>query len=534
VAGTTLPVALSVSIKDSSGRAVVGATVSWAVVAGGGSVTPTSSTTDSAGLAATQWTLGSTAGANRVTATVAGLAPVAFDATAVAGTTASVTVTSPTQSPYEGDTVQLTAIAKDAYGNVLLGKTATWKSSDAEIAPVSVSGLVQTWGTGPVDVTANIDGVQGSVSLTLTPMLVTVTVGAKELVFDWTTDRCEDLDVPDGPARFVRAEDGSLVLFDSNARRYYISRGADFTKLTRNCSLPALTSVNSPVPDSYENDEWLWAAYRVGSTWHALVHNEFHDPVASTCTQGCWYNSITYAVSTDGARTFTKPMAPAHTVAPAPMRWVPPPAGQGVAEGYFEPSNIVQAADGYYYALLKAIPNTVPAPQGLCVFRTKTLDDPASWRAWDGAGFNLRMSSPYVIGSDAPMCAFLKTSMVSSHVVYDTYLERYVLLASAVGPTMIDGRVVCGFWYALSSDLVHWSAHRLLVEASMPWCPADASRPGVLEAVNVLYPSLVDHADATINFEKAGRTPYLYYTRFNDGGLDRDLVRAPLTFTRTN
>jgi hypothetical protein len=49
-----------------------------------------------------------------------------------------------------------------------------------------------------------------------------------------------------------------------------------------------------------------------------------------------------------------------------------------------------------------------------------------------------------------------------------------------------------------------------------------------------LYPSLVDHADTTVNFERAGRTPYLYYMRNNDGWLDRDLVRVQLTLTRTN
>lgn len=45
-------------------------------------------------------------------------------------------------------------------------------------------------------------------------------------------------------------------------------------------------------------------------------------------------------------------------------------------------------------------------------------------------------------------------------------------------------------------------------------------------------PSLVDHADSTVNFEQIGRTPYLYYTRFNDCCLDRDLVRVLMTFTR--
>jgi hypothetical protein len=31
-----------------------------------------------------------------------------------------------------------------------------------------------------------------------------------------------------------------------------------------------------------------------------------------------------------------------------------------------------------------------------------------------------------------------------------------------------------------------------------------------------------------------GRTPHLYHAQFNDGGLDGDLVRVPLTFTRAD
>jgi hypothetical protein len=42
----------------------------------------------------------------------------------------------------------------------------------------------------------------------------------------------------------------------------------------------------------------------------------------------------------------------------------------------------------------------------------------------------------------------------------------------------------------------------------------------------------VDHEDTTANFERPGRTPYLYYTRFNDLGPNRDIVRAPLIITR--
>lgn len=544
LAGSALPTALGVSVKDSSGRAVAAASVSWTVVAGGGSVTPSTSTTDSGGLATTSWTLGAAPGANRVTATVAGIAPVTFDAVALAGATASVTVTSPVEKIYEGDTVQLVATARDTAGNVLPGKSATWSSSNPQSFPLSASGELKTWGYGPVTATASIDGIAGSLALTVVPIEVQVTLGAREIVFDWSNDRCEDFDVPDGPAIFVRAEDGSLALFDGNAPRYYVSRGADFNSMRRDCSQPALVSANRPMPDSYENMEWLWAIYREGNTWHALVHNEYHDAIAATCQPGnpfpgnpCWYNSVTYAVSTDGARTFWKPGAPAHTVAPAPNAWVPPlpgtqPVGNLFVEGYFNPSNIVRGPDGYYYSFLMAIPTqNWTERQGRCAFRTRVLGDPSAWRAWDGSGFNLHMTSPYVTGQSAQVCGFLGSDLPTGQVVYSSYLQRWIFMGAAIAS--YQGRVACGVFFELSADLVHWSRTYQLTETQLPWCSADPSLPH-LDTVAILYPSLVDHGDTSVNFEAVGRTPHLYYTRFNDGGLDRDLVRVLLTFTRTN
>jgi hypothetical protein len=55
--------------------------------------------------------------------------------------------------------------------------------------------------------------------------------------------------------------------------------------------------------------------------------------------------------------------------------------------------------------------------------------------------------------------------------------------------------------------------------------------PGGL-AGDAAYGAIVDHDDTTPNFERPGRTPYLYYSRFNDNGADRDLVRVPLIFTQ--
>jgi hypothetical protein len=543
VVGTELPVTLTVRVTDSSAGPSVGTTVTWSTASGSGAVTPARGTTDDNGTAGARWTLGTTAGIQRVSATVAGLPAAQFTATATAGAVSAVVVTSPSMQPYEGDSVQLVATVRDEFGNVVPGATVAWSSDDPERFPVSATGLLRTWSYGPLVVSAQVGDRIGRLLLQALRMELTIEFGAREVAHDWTTDRCELMDVIDGPARFVRSGDGSLVLFDGNAPNYYVSRGADFDSVRRDCSAPALVSALDGTPESYENVEWLWAVYREGGTWHALVHNEFHDALATTCQPGnpfpgnpCWYNSVTYAASTNNGHSFSKPGVPAHVVAPAPSAWVPPsagpPVGNGFVEGYFNPSNIVRAADGYYYSYFTAIPaQNWWLAQGLCVMRTQTLGDPAGWRAWDGSGFNLRLTSPYVTGAPATVCTFLDTLMTHSHVVYNTYLERYMAVASGQGALEVDGRPTCGFFYALSADLVHWSEHRLLAEASLPWCPAG---PGALEPVTVLYPSIVDHSDATVNFERAGRTSHFYYVRYNDGGIDRDLMRVPMTLTRTN
>lgn len=79
---TALPLPLTVVAVDAQGAPVSGASVQFAVSQGGGSVSPSSATTDAQGRASTTWTLGATPGAHAVTAT-AGNASVQFSATAV-------------------------------------------------------------------------------------------------------------------------------------------------------------------------------------------------------------------------------------------------------------------------------------------------------------------------------------------------------------------------------------------------------------------------------------------------------------------
>jgi hypothetical protein len=84
--GTAVPAPPSVRVADQAGQPMAGVQVTFAVTAGGGTLTGATATTNAAGVAtAGSWTLGSAAGQNTVTATAAGLTPVTFNATGTSG-----------------------------------------------------------------------------------------------------------------------------------------------------------------------------------------------------------------------------------------------------------------------------------------------------------------------------------------------------------------------------------------------------------------------------------------------------------------
>jgi hypothetical protein len=80
---TALPIPYSVAVLDANNNDVPGVSVDWAIVTGGGSLSANPSTTNARGLATTTHTLGS-ATVYVVTATVNGLPPVTFTASATA------------------------------------------------------------------------------------------------------------------------------------------------------------------------------------------------------------------------------------------------------------------------------------------------------------------------------------------------------------------------------------------------------------------------------------------------------------------
>jgi hypothetical protein len=117
---TELPNDLEVQVRDAGGNAVPGVAVAWVVGTGGGSVTPTTSVTDANGRASAAWTLGSSPGANTVSAVVSGIGVVGFSATATAGAAARLQIqTQPSASAVSGVPLARQPVIQllDAQGN---------------------------------------------------------------------------------------------------------------------------------------------------------------------------------------------------------------------------------------------------------------------------------------------------------------------------------------------------------------------------------------------------------------------------------
>jgi hypothetical protein len=314
--------------------------------------------------------------------------------------------------------------------------------------------------------------------------------------------------------------------------------GPDFDHLTRDCSHPRLLSANNSDPSAFLGREWIVATYRVGNIIHALVHDEFHDAVSPLCMPGesgpanpCWYNAITYAFSNDDGVTFRH--GSDFVVAAPTTRWSPargaPTGKRRRLYGYFGPSGIIRRPDGYYYSTFVVI-NNPDSARGTCVMRTRDLSDPKSWRGWDGKAFTHRFENPYLPATPEPRRACTPVSAGVIHdfggsLTYNTYLNRYVLTGFATTGTH-NG---CGFAFSLSDDLVTWTTPQVFATANPPSNDAPGCPRGDLGMA--YYPSLIDPADSTTNFERTGRTPFLYYVS-GLGSPRRSLIRVRIQFGR--
>ena len=181
-----LPQPVTVRVADRHGNAVPNVSVTWAPSLG--TVAPTAATTDASGQAAVTWTLGQASGTHTLSASVSGLAPAQFAATARAGSVASIVVTAGAgQSATAGSALAslIEVHATDRFGNSATDATITFAASDGgSFAPASATTdaagrAASRWTLGGTAGTQTATMSSGSVSATAT---ATATTGSAALI----------------------------------------------------------------------------------------------------------------------------------------------------------------------------------------------------------------------------------------------------------------------------------------------------------------------------------------------------------------
>jgi alpha-tubulin suppressor-like RCC1 family protein len=208
--GTELPMPLIARVNDGSGRGVAGVMVAWQASAG--ALNASTASTDADGRATVRWTLGTQAGQQKVVASVVGLAPAEFNATAVAGPPSSVVVTPPAVRLEPGSELQLSAqVGPDPYGNLTPPSAVVWTSSNMLIAPTTGSGVVTAGRAGTASVRATVRGVSGEGVVEVAARWRTIGAGRLHTcaldeagyAFCWGDNSEGQLGVPDTPGDSV-------------------------------------------------------------------------------------------------------------------------------------------------------------------------------------------------------------------------------------------------------------------------------------------------------------------------------------------
>jgi hypothetical protein len=374
----------------------------------------------------------------------------------------------------------------------------------------------------------------GSFCATARAVSISVT-GPEEIVYDYTTMRCDDGDAPDGPTQAFRDSLGRLQLIaaDGAGRRMI---GPDFDHLAHDC-VQRFAPIYDPNPAHYNFGRLMYSVWTAnGQDVYALIHSEWHGwdiPGACPASFGrrrCGSGGITFAVSHDAGDTYVAPGSPDNLVATVPPR----PTIDDGRTGLFSPTDLIKKGS-YWYSMMM-IGAIGDQDVGACPMRTQNPADPKSWRGWDGSSFTLRFRNNFyerVTPQRTHMCepvSFDRILSMSRSLTFNTFLNKYVLTGSSIKFDPAQSRNVTGIYYSTSDDLVHWSMRQLIMEVpSLMTHLCGGPDP-------LAYPSLIDQDSTDRTFRITDATMYLYFTRlhYNEAcqlTLDRDLVRVPIQFS---
>jgi hypothetical protein len=212
--------------------------------------------------------------------------------------------------------------------------------------------------------------------------------------------------------------------------------------------------------------------------------------------------------------------------------------------GYSVDTNIV-AYDGYYYAITTSDgswpvgcsgassrsssgnsgANACRVPAGGGPIRTADVFDAASWRGWDGSGFNVEFVDPYLGPVQNPEThVYTAVPYMEFASGLNVYQPANVVVAT-LWDYFSDALGEPGMYFTTSTDLVHWTKPELVV--TLRQILAGENPKDYLYA----YFSLIDPDAPDLSFSVIGEHPYLYYVRLSLTGQERKVFRQRLTLS---
>jgi hypothetical protein len=345
--------------------------------------------------------------------------------------------------------------------------------------------------------------------------------GIAEVVFDYQSQRCDNVDIPDSPLRAYRSVNGSVVAFST----HYLNRrfvGDSLAKLSRVCDV-VYQGQHLADPSKFNDRTWIASTWTEdGKEVWALGHNEyqaenFQGKCAFTSYTECCYNTIVLLTSRNGGKGFAR----ADAVRPMPIA-APPfknDFDQGHSRGYYDPSNII-FFNGYYYVLIAQRGMGENRYVGRCLFRTTDPSRIDAWQFMTGGKYISSARSAYLDEQQHTLCdpvEGLSGTVGSIAKIRNTNLFAAFAIEA---DSSADGGALDVFY---SGDLVHWEGKQTVMRLSAFWSRACGN------GWRYNYASVLDDSDNGRNFEEIGDRPWLFIVRAACNiTMNRDLVRIPL------
>ena len=240
---------------------------------------------------------------------------------------------------------------------------------------------------------------------------------------------------------------------------------------------PVYTASLSGSDDSFAWAEWLYGTFRdvPNNKVYGVLYNEYHGGQCPPDNYGV-YVALGLAVSSDNGANFAKIRgAPNHIFLRTPELRQPIAAAQGY--GWF--GGIFKSPlDQFYYA-----GGGSAATDQTVLMRNNNLENPNTWYAWNGVGFNVNVPP-----TGLNPAAFQGIGINPLYLGYSDYFKKYIAVTIGSTDNYQSGNNL--IVYNLSDDLVHWGPPRKIMYN--PACGPDQNCFNDPKGELASYPSIMD------------------------------------------